>query len=449
MEPSGVLAALADLAPASAERDLDVTRGGRTLAWLAEPDSAPRGRVLDRLAALDALHHEERLLRRGLGFVVGTATVDGAVRKVRAPLLSEAVRLERHRGRYRVVPAGDLDVTSLVTDATTATDLAGAPGLGTPGWLTAFGTAAWLRAAALAAGLPVTGVRAEAEPLPVDGLMVVAQAGLYLERDGVTGGLRDALLSWAARPGLRDTALGRIYTDDPNPVETTRPASVRSPLPLTAAQREVVARARTEPLTVVSGPPGCGKSHALVAAAIEVVDRGGSVLVATQSGAAAQVLAELLERYPGPVPVVFGDAERRAAIATELGAGLTAGVDDATLRADRLAVDQASERVRALTESISAALTREARAVALEEWQPLLPALQSDAPGLFTLDADLSAATALADDRGPARQPGWVEPAARLVCPAPPRRQVRRGRRYRTAPDKNGSAGGPLRTGSR
>ena len=106
---------------------------------------------------------------------------------------------------------------------------------------------------------------------------------------------------------------------------------VLSPLPLTAAQEEVVRRARTEPLTVVCGPPGSGKSHAVVAAALEVVDRGGSVLIATQSPHAADVLADLLGRYPGPDPVLFGDAERRERIATTLSHGAGVAVDLATL----------------------------------------------------------------------------------------------------------------------
>ncbi|MEN3308327.1 MAG: hypothetical protein V7603_4529 [Micromonosporaceae bacterium] len=61
MDPRAVLTALADLAPAGGERILDVTRGGQSLAWLTRPDTAPRAKAFDRLAALDALHREERL----------------------------------------------------------------------------------------------------------------------------------------------------------------------------------------------------------------------------------------------------------------------------------------------------------------------------------------------------------------------------------------------------
>ena len=106
-----------------------------------------------------------------------------------------------------------------------------------------------------------------------------------------------------------------------------------SPLPLTAAQAEVVRRARSERVTVVSGPPGTGKSHTVIAAALEVVARGGSVLVATQSHHAAEVLGELLERYPGPTPVRFGDAESRGAIAAALTGGVGVGLSVATVRA--------------------------------------------------------------------------------------------------------------------
>ncbi|WP_319462351.1 hypothetical protein [Micromonospora sp. RTP1Z1] len=80
MEAATILAALADLAPASAERIFDVSGTGRPLVWLPEPDRGPRGIRLDRLAALDALHRDERILRRGLAFVVAgpTWTVDDA-----------------------------------------------------------------------------------------------------------------------------------------------------------------------------------------------------------------------------------------------------------------------------------------------------------------------------------------------------------------------------------
>lgn len=64
MHPATIFTVLADLAPAGRERVFDAT-GGRALLWLADPDRAPRTRTAGRLAATDALHHDERVLRRG------------------------------------------------------------------------------------------------------------------------------------------------------------------------------------------------------------------------------------------------------------------------------------------------------------------------------------------------------------------------------------------------
>ncbi|MGW9194530.1 AAA domain-containing protein [Micromonospora chersina] len=408
MEAARILTALADLAPAGAERTFDVSGAGRPLIWLPEPDRGPRGTRLDRLAALDALHRDERILRRGLAFVVGGADLDGGRRRVRVPLLAQPVRLDRTRRGYRIVPAGDLELTSLIEDRDLAARLEAAPGLAGPGWLGAPGTTAWITAAAEAAGLKLEAVLARPPRSIDDGTLTgVAAAALFTTRDVLAGRLRDTLLGWAARPGLADTALSRLYDDRTGNVQAddtgdrtgngpADDAEVLSPLPLNTAQRDMVRRTRTEPVVVVSGAPGNGKSHALVAAALDTVDRGGSVLVATQSVHAADVLGELLRRHPGPTPVLFGDAERRETIAADLAGGAAAGADDATLRADEAAVASARDRVAAVSAGVAAALDEERLASTLPAWQPLLPALSRDAPSLFDTDTDTDSDTDLA-----------------------------------------------------
>ena len=120
---------------------------GRPLVWLPDRTAVPQRTRLDRLAALDALHRDERILRRGLAFLVGTADIDGTRRRIRLPLLAQPVRLERGRGGYRVVPAGDLETRTLA-DRSSGNSPPGwrpAPGLAGPGWLTAPGTTAWHR----------------------------------------------------------------------------------------------------------------------------------------------------------------------------------------------------------------------------------------------------------------------------------------------------------------
>ncbi|HWS32689.1 MAG TPA: hypothetical protein VN408_08090, partial [Actinoplanes sp.] len=352
MEPSRVLTVLAELAPAgTGDRGLDVTRGGQPLVWLDDAEKAPRRAETDRLAALDALHREERILHRGWGFLAGQTDVEGTSRKVRAPLLSQPVRLDRTLTGYKVVPAGDVVITPLVGDRDLAAALESAPGLASAGWLSAIGSRAWLTSVAEATGLPYDAVTETTARLPKTRLVLVARAGLFVVRDVFGGGLRDSLLSWAGRD-LSGTALAAVYGTAASPPADDQ--TVVSPLPLSADQERVVARARTAPVTVVSGPPGNGKSHTVVAAALEVVARGGSVLVATQSPHAAEVLAGLLNRYPGPRPVLFGDTGSRDELATALASGADEGVGPRQLRSDRQTMEQTLTRVRreraALTE---------------------------------------------------------------------------------------------------
>ncbi|GAA0523899.1 hypothetical protein GCM10010172_00340 [Paractinoplanes ferrugineus] len=384
MRLNTVLGVLAELAPAAGDRVLDVTRGGQPLVWLDDAERAPRRAEVDRLAALDALHRDERLLRRGWGFLAGELT-DDKPRKVRVPLLSQPVRLERSLTGYRVVPAGDIELTPLVTDRELAAALEAAPGVAAPGWLSATGSTAWMQTAAEATGIAVFTVTFDHRHLPKNRVVLVAQAGLYVARDVFGGGLADSLRSWAARD-LTGTALAAIY-GEPR-VEQPDDSPVLSPLPLTDAQSEVVARARTESIVVVSGPPGNGKSHTVVAAALEVVHRGGSVLVATQSPHAAEVLAALLARYPGPTPVLFGDAGRRASLAAELTAGAAQGPSEKELRADVTAVRSKFDEVRLQRAAVADALRLETTAATLEHWQPQLPSLASDVPGAFNGDLE-------------------------------------------------------------
>ncbi|MEU4564552.1 AAA domain-containing protein [Actinoplanes sp. NPDC023936] len=389
MRPSTVLSVLAELAPAAAaaERTLDVTRGSQALVWLGNAEKAPRQAAVDRLAALDALHREERILHRGWGFLAGSHLIDGKTRKVRVPLLSQPVRLERALGGYRIAQAGDLEITPLIEDRDLAAAMEAAPGLAAPGWLDAIGSRAWLRAAAEATGLPFETVTDSGNRLPKDRLVLVAAAALYVARDVFGVGLSDSLRSWAGRE-LTGTALAAMY-GEARPADTGHDDEpVLSPLPLSDEQARVVARARTAPITVVSGPPGSGKSHTVVAAALEVVHRGGSVLVATQSPHAAEVLAGLLSRYPGPAPVLFGDAAGRADLEAELTAGADQGASAERLRAGQARLEAAIAGVRSQRTALTEALSLERRATELTDYEPLLPELAADVPGAFRDDVD-------------------------------------------------------------
>jgi hypothetical protein len=118
MDPAAVFTALAELAPAASTSVLDAV-GDQQLVWLVQPHTVPPS-YAERLAAVDVLHRDERLLRRGWGFLLGSTEVDGARRRVRLPLLTEPIRLKRSGA---VVPAGDLELTSLVEDRDLAAEL--------------------------------------------------------------------------------------------------------------------------------------------------------------------------------------------------------------------------------------------------------------------------------------------------------------------------------------
>ncbi|MEU8658292.1 AAA domain-containing protein [Actinoplanes philippinensis] len=410
---STVLAVLAELAPAGADRILDVTHGSQPLVWLTDPERATR-REGDRLAAVDALHREERILHRGWGFLAGRADVDGKPRKVRVPLLSQPVRLERSLTGYRVTVAGDTEVTPLIADRELAASLENAPGLGLPGWLDVIGARAWLTAAAEATGLDFDAITEPGRRLPGDRLVLVAGAALYVARDVFGAAPRDSLRSWAGRD-LSGTALAAVYgTAAASPEPDASQDPVVSPLPLSEAQARVVARARTAPVTVVSGPPGNGKSHTVVAAALEVVHRGGSVLIATQSPHAAEVLAALLARYPGPAPVLFGDTTSRDDLATWLTAGADEGVDSRQLRADRQAVDKTHDMVRTTRTELCGILRAEQAAATLPAFEPSLAGLTTDVPGAFDDAVDLPTASRLLG------RPPTAAPLPRPTPDAPP-----------------------------
>jgi hypothetical protein len=234
--------------------------------------------------------------------------------------------------------------------------------------------------------------------LPKEGLVGVAAVALYEARDVYGSGTRDVLLTWSRQRHLADTALAAVYFGLlPSPPPDHTP--LLSPFPLNQTQHDVVRRARTERVVVASGPPGNGKSHAVVAAAREVVNRGGSVLIATQSTHAADLLGELLVRYPGPAPVLFGDTEQApvARRRTRLGAGGRGG-PGRPARGRRGGHPRGGEGARADRRDRRLA-RRGAGGRGHEPLGAADPRLAADVPGAFAPDADLARAARTVDSR--------------------------------------------------
>lgn len=466
MEPAAVLRAFADLVPSSAPATLDVA-GGEPMAWLGRAASldpaamaagggtygtVQRTPAIDRLMAADALHAEERILRLGWVLLRGQVADGFRRRVVRVPLVQVPVRLTPgRRGHAAIHPAGDAELAVPVDDGEVLARLeatahygAVAPGPAVriadaePAWPAPPPSLHdWIRAAAAAAGLPLVAVLDPADGLdpteqvdapdgvdPASG-WVTAHVGtvLFVARDqrplGV--GVADTLRSLAEVPGAERTALAAAYGMGGVELEPDA-GPLRSPMALSAPQRTIVERARHEALVVVSGPPGSGKSHVLAAVAVDAVDRGSSVLVATRSPHAADVLGRLLARQPGPAPVLFGDALQRDAVRRELADGLALGASPADLVRLTGVVDAAAAEVADTEAVVAAALMREASAARAPSWDPLVPDLAHEAPGAFVPDADLADLAAVGARTLPA-------PGAGMVARWRARRAERRWRR--------------------
>jgi hypothetical protein len=307
MDPARILTALADLAPVNktaAAADFDEI--GQKSAWAGSLTTVPGAADL---AAHDELHRDERLLRQGWGIVTGVHRVDGKRRRLAVPLVTRPVRLEVAQTEpfdHKIVPAGDLVFHPKLVGTPYAARLAAVLAPERTGGDLA--DPAWLLAAATAAGYAVNAVTHRPDTQGSQPV-VLARSVVYIAGPRTESGpIGQSLHDWAERPNLDATALAAMYgaADAPAPGD----GEIRSALPLNREQAAAVRSARTAPVTVVAGAPGCGKSHTLAAIAVDAVARGQSVLIATQSVFAADVLAGILARRPGPEPLMFGDTER-------------------------------------------------------------------------------------------------------------------------------------------
>lgn len=130
------------------------------------------------------------------------------------------------------------------------------------------------------------------------------QPGIYnraivvlAERPNYTRGLETELKDLGAQPKerWRPTALGHWLTGEPAPVPEREgganvPNTLIEVLPMNSEQREAVRRALTEPLTVVTGPPGTGKSQVVTNLLINAAWRGQHVLFASKNNKAVDVV---------------------------------------------------------------------------------------------------------------------------------------------------------------
>ncbi len=156
-------------------------------------------------------------------------------------------------------------------------------------------------------------------------------------------------------------ALPESASESVNPTPTVGQSSVQ--------QDRAVHSAMTNPLTVVTGPPGSGKSQVVLNTVAAAVCRGESVLIASKNNKAVDVVVERLRATAPLCPVVrAGAAAQRQALASEI----TRLVGEAERAEPAQGLVEASDewrqvhrRVRAVHEA------REERLLTLQEMESL------------------------------------------------------------------------------
>ena len=316
---------------------------------------------LDRLVSKAALHPGEQLLRLGWVWFAGVVDVDGEATQYCFPAISmPMVRRQESQDsaaqtgrafstlreitgadndRHRLVPAGDAEMTPLITDDAVADRLLEEASFGDGTFrdsLDELGNLrpldptvftelpqlmTWCANVAAAVGLEV------AQTFPLHGSVPSARrtqpgismhmgCGMYLANPATQGSRKESLLGLSALDGLSDTAFAKIYGE--GVIAPTVERDVVALRPLSLRQRHIASRASGSDVSVLSGAPGTGKSHVLSVVARSAVARGESVLVAAGSPHAVDVLVEHFGATPGPTPVTFGGSRHGNRLAAEL-----------------------------------------------------------------------------------------------------------------------------------
>jgi hypothetical protein len=131
-------------------------------------------------------------------------------------------------------------------------------------------------------------------------------------------------------------------------------------LPSNAAQDGAISASLGSPLTVITGPPGTGKSQVLVNAVAATVVAGQTVLFASRTNRAVDVVFQRLERFPAAVPLRAGRAALRAQAAHRIRAALAPAAPEPPATAVSVtaaSVTAASARATADTANAWAALS--------------------------------------------------------------------------------------------
>lgn len=380
-------------------------------------------RRIFKTAKLRAGDDEEGVLRAGWLWLAGRHPEYG---KVMTPLVSLPVRrtiddrvaaaiegvmpggADAERNRFAdITDEGEPELTDLIADDAARQHL-GVHLDFDPLWASEAGVAAsraslsksgnrglrdWAFEAAAAAGCPTDALAAARRPPSSfqrrNQLVVVAGMALYVAPARPAQSITNAstMQSWAQQD-IDDTALAVLYASDDIELPTARAVGQRidGPFELNAAQRSAVDAVERQRLTVLSGPPGTGKTQTVAAVAFDQVRRGRSVLVVAPTNAAVSALTTLMEQTPGPDPVVFGSSSHRVDVANHLTEQASSAYDVDVVAQRTEIRERVGHAVARLREVIVDKLDVEYGATA----DPVeLTLARAETPGFFEVDADL------------------------------------------------------------
>ena len=202
-------------------------------------------------------------------------------------------------------------------------------------------------------------------------LSAITAQGIYnraiifgTERSVFTRGLEQELakLQTVSEGNYRATALGSWLNQDFNKARATPPsAELLEPLPLNSEQREAVENALANPITVITGPPGTGKSQVVSSILINAARRGRKVLFASKNNKAVDVVETRVNAL-GPRPVLLRLGKQHQANLTEY---LTELLASRNTPEDTDTYNEAQRDLERLTAQIKALQARSAAVVNL------------------------------------------------------------------------------------
>lgn len=289
------------LVPYVEENSLWFLHSGQEKLVVGQDDSTPAsGKLANRLSRTRS--QDGRSIIYGWPMVV---VIDRDHKPKVAPLFVVHIESERNRGdKWELHATGEPEFNLAITasgifDPSITEDVSDLLSDGLP-----FGDAdAFAALAGRVAGLLGLKILSRLNPRMLEA-HVSRNQGVYnagvtvmAEAFGYTIALREELRQLQTRKDWATTAAASLIPDSFAQKENNRPLSepLAAPLVCNQSQEETLERLRREPLTIVTGPPGTGKTQLVVNAVTNAWLDGDKVLVTSTNNAAVDVAVDRAE----------------------------------------------------------------------------------------------------------------------------------------------------------